>query len=894
MLLALLPLAGWAAEHTITVTPYVVSKAYGTADPGTAEAFPATKFKLVDAGGSGFADEAAVSAANILKMVRLENGETVGTYAYTFQETVTKGDDTYTIICTQNGALNITPKAFKITATAASKTYDGTAAPTADLDYTLKVGDDVKTWDEILAASDLDGENPKDGLFSIARESDGANATVYPNDIVPVWNDNVNYEVTIEKANYTINPKPLTGVNFTQAAYEITYGETPSFEFALQDAEESLVGSETLAANFGAKLTTNADLPTDVTAATAIKVVCTTGNYTLTNASDAATFAVLAKPATSNDLTFTIANNLKYQGANIVPTYDGNGKTINVKDGETALIKDASYTVAFYSDETCETAATIKNAATYYAKFTLDGNYTGTKIVSFAVAPVELTVTAENKVKAYGAADPAFTVTYSGWVGDDATAADADLDAFLTGLDGFTAPTVTRADKEAETGEDVGDHALTVDGAVVPNYTLKYVAGKLTIGQMNIEISCVNKSKAWKGTDPALEYTVLPAGAKELLTSLPIVTRAEGEEIGHYAITATGAAADAEKYNITYVDGDFEITKATLTITAKDQTVAQGAAAINTEVSEATVTVTGFVNGESIADLAVAGDEFTTPLTISKAAAADLNTAGEYAAGIEVAGLASEHYEFDYNFGTLNVIGAGMDLTLTRDEYCLDKIIEAEGEAVNVKFGDRALEAQKWNSFVLPFEVSAAKLSEAFGYAVFNVIDEVNSNESNVRFKLYMGTIPANTPFLMKTAEAKNTADVTINSVTIDIEGIDGETGLAAHEIGTTGNYFIGNYKKVAMKANNSFPVNDAWKKGKASGVNLKPLAAYLEYPEGSPAPTITLEEIDGTVTAIESINADGVAIEKTGWYTINGIKLENAPTEKGVYIRNGKKMVIK
>ena len=31
-----------------------------------------------------------------------------------------------------------------------------------------------------------------------------------------------------------------------------------------------------------------------------------------------------------------------------------------------------------------------------------------------------------------------------------------------------------------------------------------------------------------------------------------------------------------------------------------------------------------------------------------------------------------------------------------------------------------------------------------------------------------------------------------------------------------------------------------------------------------------------------------------TGWYTINGTKLQAAPTQKGIYIFNGKKLVVK
>ena len=54
------------------------------------------------------------------------------------------------------------------------------------------------------------------------------------------------------------------------------------------------------------------------------------------------------------------------------------------------------------------------------------------------------------------------------------------------------------------------------------------------------------------------------------------------------------------------------------------------------------------------------------------------------------------------------------------------------------------------------------------------------------------------------------------------------------------------------------------------------------------------VEEADGTVTAISTIAADGIAVPAEGWYTLNGVKLQAAPTAKGVYINNGKKVVIK
>ena len=80
------------------------------------------------------------------------------------------------------------------------------------------------------------------------------------------------------------------------------------------------------------------------------------------------------------------------------------------------------------------------------------------------------------------------------------------------------------------------------------------------------------------------------------------------------------------------------------------------------------------------------------------------------------------------------------------------------------------------------------------------------------------------------------------------------------------------------------------------STVTINPfnfMGAYLNT-NGNSKARIFVEEADGSVTAISTINADGVAIAAEGWYTLNGVKLQGAPTEKGVYIQNGKKVVIK
>src|SRR5205823_3948929 len=81
---------------------------------------------------------------------------------------------------------------------------------------------------------------------------------------------------------------------------------------------------------------------------------------------------------------------------------------------------------------------------------------------TLTVTPAPLTITADNKSKVYGAALPALTASYSGFV-------NGDTPASLT-----TAPTLSTA---ATAGSHVGSYALTASAAASPNYTITYVGG---------------------------------------------------------------------------------------------------------------------------------------------------------------------------------------------------------------------------------------------------------------------------------------------------------------------------------------------------------------------------------------------------------------------------------
>jgi len=106
---------------------------------------------------------------------------------------------------------------------------------------------------------------------------------------------------------------------------------------------------------------------------------------------------------------------------------------------------------------------------------TLSVTFTPTDTNSFTTTSTEvtinvlkagLTVTAESTSKVFGAALPAFTATYDGFV-------------FNQGTNDLTTPAGVVA--EADASSDVGSYSVTASGAVSSNYSFNYVEGSLTI-----------------------------------------------------------------------------------------------------------------------------------------------------------------------------------------------------------------------------------------------------------------------------------------------------------------------------------------------------------------------------------------------------------------------------
>jgi len=240
---------------------------------------------------------------------------------------------------------------------------------------------------------------------------------------------------------------------------------------------------------------------------------------------------------------------------------------------------------------------------------------------------------------------------------------------------------------------------------------------------------------------------------------------------------------------------------------------------------------------------------------------------------------------------------ATLDNTATATTQITNQVDKKQAITISTAANKRTLYANQWNALVLPFDITPYEFTQAIGtYAVFDLLE---AGGDALNFKISIGTIPAYTPFLVKVDKEIDLSTKPFTGVTV--KAID-EAALT-QSLSAEANYkFVGTVKKDNYGAP-SWTIQPNSTDGSIKLVarktawEYKAFTAYLTTIDGTnpvTAPVIYVEEPDGVVTAIKSINADGVAVPADGWYTLGGVKLQGQPTEKGVYIKDGKKFVIK
>jgi hypothetical protein len=139
------------------------------------------------------------------------------------------------------------------------------------------------------------------------------------------------------------------------------------------------------------------------------------------------------------------------------------------------------------------TAMASSNAGTYPITLTggSDQNYTITLVNgTLIVGKKDLTITAADKQKVYGEANPTLTFTFSGLV---------NADTQVT-----TEPSIATTATESS---NVGTYPIELTGGADANYTITLVNGTLTVGKKDLTITAADKQKVYGEANPALTFT---------------------------------------------------------------------------------------------------------------------------------------------------------------------------------------------------------------------------------------------------------------------------------------------------------------------------------------------------------------------------------------------------
>lgn len=231
-----------------------------------------------------------------------------------------------------------------------------------------------------------------------------------------------------------------------------------------------------------------------------------------------------------------------------------------------------------------------------------------------------------------------------------------------------------------------------------------------------------------------------------------------------------------------------------------------------------------------------------------------------------------------FSFNNFRLVRLGDLDAVTLDEAA-DNVIEAK-EAANVTL-KRKFVANKWNTLVLPFAVSAEDVKTTFG-ADAKIVEYSNADDANINFTTSTKGIKANVPVLIMPAavNAENNT-YTFNSVSIVV---------ADPKADGTSYSFVGSYKPYNLVNDDYMLYADKWWKTEATdSYKIKAFRAYIKANTPAAAKQLNLV-IDCQTTGLKLNTVNGNIEGET--YNIAGQRVANS--YKGLIIKNGKKIIKK
>jgi hypothetical protein len=266
-----------------------------------------------------------------------------------------------------------------------------------------------------------------------------------------------------------------------------------------------------------------------------------------------------------------------------------------------------------------------------------------------------LTITADNKARAYGVANPTFTVSYSGFVGGETESVLSGVPYLSTGANLASPP---------------GTYAISaaVGSLSSMNYSFIFVSGTLTIGKPSLTVTANNVSRAYGSMNPVFTVSYsgfLTGDGPWVLTGTPeFACNADTNSpvAGNpYTIALTSGTLTSTNYDLVFVDGQLTVTQAVLTVQADNKTKTYGA-----PVPPFTFNYSGFVNSEDAN--VISGD----PELSSQVTATSSVSNNPYSIDVAIGTLSASNYSFNLVSGQLNITPATLSGTVTINDKVYD------------------------------------------------------------------------------------------------------------------------------------------------------------------------------------------------------------------------------
>ena len=408
----------------------------------------------------------------------------------------------------------------------------------------------------------------------------------------------------------------------------------------------------------------------------------------------------------------------------------------------------------------------------------------------------------------------------------------------------------------ATSASEPGTYDIIVSGAEAQNYDITYVKGTLTITKADeVVVTAKSYSRKYGEANPTFEFTT--SGAT--LTGAPSITceATATSAVGEYDIVVSKGSVT--NYNVTYVNGKLNVTKAPLTITAKSYTIKQGDALPTFEAEYA-----GFKNNDTSSVLS------TQPTITTTATSTDV--AGEY--DINVSGADAQNYDISYVKGKLIIEKVDVDPITETETTTFSSEMNESTDLSNTVIGNTyySMNAENGDGYdateqaiVLNSTTTAEQMNTVQNATVGNAA--IKQNFNGIIFEIAAGTgavyvdVKTKGTHVLKVQIGKG-APTTITKTERETVGIDYNVSEPTYV-----------YLYASTASGGSAPLKRA-----SAGANSVLLYGYKVTP--------------GSNTGIGVLTVDDM--ENGSWYTLDGRKLQGKPTTKGLYIINSRKVVVK